>query len=67
MRVIIDRFEGDFAVVELPCGTMIDMPKALVPEGAGQGAVIDITYNGEETKNKEAYVREKMDKLFGRK
>ena len=34
MKLIIDRFEGDFAVVELPNGKMIDCPKALLPDDA---------------------------------
>ena len=67
MKVIIDRFEEEFAVVELPDGTVADMPKVLVPEGAGQGAVIDIIYNEAETKTREAYIQDKMDRLFGRK
>ena len=34
MRVIIDRFEGDYAVVELEDGSMVNMPKSLVPANA---------------------------------
>ena len=30
MKVIIDRFEGDYAVVELPDLTMVDMPRSLI-------------------------------------
>ncbi len=67
MKVIIDRFEENFAVVELPDGTMADMPKVLVPSGAREGAVIDITYNEEETKKKEGYIKDKMNRLFKRK
>jgi hypothetical protein len=31
MQCIIDRFEGEFAVVELPDRTMVNMPRILVP------------------------------------
>ena len=37
MKVIIDRFEGGFALVELEDRTIIDMPIELIPEGARKG------------------------------
>ena len=32
MRVIIDRLEENFAVVETETGVMVDLPRILVPE-----------------------------------
>lgn len=64
MRVVIDRFEDDFAVVILPDGKTADLPKMLVPEGAGEGAVIDITYNENETDERRGRIKSKMDRLF---
>ena len=66
MKIIIDRFEGDFAVVELPDGKFCNMPRCLVPEGASAGSVIDIEYNKGETESRTDRIRQKMDKLFGR-
>lgn len=66
MKVILDRFEGNFAIVELQDGSMANLPRALVPEGAGEGAVIDITYNENETSDRKNRIRSKMDKLFKR-
>ena len=40
MKLIIDRFEGDFAVVELPNGQMIDCPKVLLPDNAKEGMLM---------------------------
>ena len=40
MRLIIDRFEGDFAVVELEDRSTIDIPKKLIPKGAKEGDVL---------------------------
>ena len=41
MEIIIDRFEGEYAVVEITKGKMVNMPKVLVPD-AKEGDVIKI-------------------------
>jgi hypothetical protein len=38
-RIVVDRIEGDIAVVEL-AGTTVDVPVALLPAGAGEGSVL---------------------------
>lgn len=40
MRIIIDRFEGNFAVVELENRTMVNMPLELLPAEAKLCTVI---------------------------
>lgn len=40
--MIIDRFEGDFAVIELETGKKINMSKELLPSDAKEGNVIKI-------------------------
>ncbi|WP_035293051.1 DUF3006 domain-containing protein [Clostridium sp. KNHs214] len=47
MKGIIDRFEGNFAVVELDNGEIIDIERVKIPKEAKEGDVIDI---GEEIK-----------------
>ena len=42
MRGIIDRFEGDYAVVELVDGKMININKIQLPIGVQEGMVIQI-------------------------
>lgn len=64
MKVTIDRFEGDYAVVELPDMNMVDMPIALVPEGAREGDVLIIKVDVEETKNRKARIEKLMDNLW---
>ncbi len=44
MKAIIDRFEGDYVVVELPNIGMVDMPISLLPDSAAEGDVISICY-----------------------
>lgn len=60
LRIIIDRFEGEFAVVELEDKSFIDMPIELVPEGAKEGDIVEIQINHEETK----ILKEEKDKKW---
>ncbi len=39
MRIVIDRFEGDRAVLEI-AGALTDVPRDLLPEGAREGDVL---------------------------
>lgn len=64
MKLIIDRFEGDFAVVELPDGQMVDCPKALLPDKAKEGSILNIIVDEEATNTKLKKVTERMNKLF---
>jgi hypothetical protein len=41
-RLVVDRFEGEFVVVELPGGNTIDLPLWLLPNGAKEGDVIQV-------------------------
>ncbi|MBE6067445.1 MAG: DUF3006 domain-containing protein [Clostridium lundense] len=60
MKVIIDRFEGDFAVCEKENKTMIDIPKEILPEEAKEGDVlnINICIDTEETENRKKVIEE---------
>lgn len=62
MRVIIDRFEGDFAVVELENKHFANMPKSLVPQGAKEGCVLSIGLDEEETEKRKQNISELTDK-----
>ena len=66
MKIVIDRIEAEYAVVELPDGSCCNMPKCLVPDGAGEGCVIDISYDNVETDERRSRIRHKMDNLFNR-
>jgi hypothetical protein len=60
MIVIIDRFEGEYAVVELEDKRTVNMPKELLPDGAKEGSVISITIDERETER----CREKIEKYM---
>lgn len=63
MKVIIDRFEGEYAVVEIEEGKFFTMAKELV-DGAKEGDIIDISICHEETKAKKEKVQTLLDELF---
>ena len=49
MEVIIDRFEGEYAVVEIDKDKFVNLPKILVP-GAKEGDVVKIVVDHDITK-----------------
>ena len=64
MRVILDRIEKGFGIVELPDHTTVNMPEKLLPEGIKEGDVIDILINHESTAKRAADIEKKLHKLF---
>ena len=44
MQVVVDRIEGDYLVLELEDGNIIDVKKELIPN-AKEGDIIDIFIN----------------------
>lgn len=64
LKIVIDRFEGNYAVVELEDRTIIDMPKELIPEGAKEGDVLTIEIDTEETYKRKEKVKKILDDLF---
>jgi len=64
MKVIIDRFEGAYAVVELEDKRMVNMPRELVPARAKEGSVITIVIDQEETENRRKRIESLMNRLW---
>lgn len=64
MDVIIDRFEGDFAVVRLEDRTSINMPKTLIPTGAEEGTVLTIDINKFETERRNEGISRLINDLW---
>ena len=63
MDVIIDRFEGDYAVVEIAVGHFAHLPKELVPE-AKEGDVVRITILKDETEKRKKRISNLVNNLF---
>jgi hypothetical protein len=64
MQIIIDRFEGDYAVVELESLKTVQMPICLLPNGAVEGDVIIIEIDKDETKKRLANIKKLEQTLW---
>ncbi len=69
MEVIVDRFEGKFAVCEKPNREMMDIRKEKLPEGVKEGDVLtisgdQITINPEKRKEREERINKLMNDLW---
>ncbi len=68
MKVIIDRFEGNFAVCEKEDRQMLDIEKSKIPITAKEGDVLnitsDITIDLEETKTRKKEIEELTKDLW---
>ena len=69
MKYTIDRFEGEFAVLEDENRNMIDVPKALLPEEAKEGDVLILSndlylVDQEETMRRRQDVQKRLERLL---
>lgn len=65
MKVIIDRFEGDYAVVELPDMKYVNMPKELLPKNAKEGDVIAIALDNNATSDRSKSINKLVEDVWG--
>ncbi len=63
MDVIVDRIEGDYAVVEIDKGKMCNLPLELVPN-IKEGDVVTITINKDKTEARKKTIEEIMNSVF---
>ena len=61
--LIIDRFEGDFAVIETDNG-MIDIPRSELPTGAKEGDVLRLVIDTDGTESRKERIDGMMARLF---
>lgn len=69
MKAVIDRFEGDFAIIL--CGKeeiKMEAPKKLLPEKAKEGDCLNISFeiDPDETERRREMVRGMLDKLMNK-
>lgn len=64
MEFTIDRFEGEYAVVELNDGKITQIPRIAVPIDAKEGDIISVKIEVDKTANRKASIERKMYKLF---
>ena len=63
MEVIVDRIEGDYAVVEVDKGKMCNLPIEVVPN-VKEGDVVTITINKDKTEERKKTIEELMNSVF---
>ena len=63
-KLIIDRFEEDFAVCETETLEFINIPKAALPLDAKEGDVIAISIDKSETNKRKEKIEGLMNSLF---
>ena len=63
MKVIVDRFEGKHAMVELAEGVFINMPRTLLSNLVEERDVIIIEIDEEETEQRQNRMEEMMGHL----
>ena len=63
MKVIIDRFEGEYAVVEIDARKYTNIPKILLPN-AKEGDVIKIEIDLKSTEERKKHIQELMNNVF---
>lgn len=69
MKVIVDRFEGEFAVCEKENLEMIDIDKKKLPAGVKEGDVLiingeNIKIDNEKTAKRQEKIKSLMDELW---
>ncbi len=64
MKVIIDRIEGKYAVVEMENGEFENMPLSLLPEGACEGDAVIISVDKSDTEERKNKIKKLMNDLF---
>lgn len=64
MKVTIDRFEGEFAVVEMQSCELSNIPKALIPPNSKEGDILSIEIEKNDTAIRRGEIENKMNRLF---
>lgn len=63
MKLIIDRFEGEYAVLEVKKGDLVKIPARLL-ENAAEGDVVEITVNRAEKDDRRKRIEKLENELF---
>lgn len=63
MEVIVDRIEGDYAIVEIEKGNMSNLPLELVPN-VKEGDIVTITINKGKTEDRKKTIEKLMNSVF---
>ncbi len=62
--LIVDRFEGSYAVIECGDGSFINLPAVELPAGVKEGDVLSIAVDSEATESRRASLQSRLNSLF---
>ncbi len=63
MKVIVDRIEENYLIIELENGKTYEIPKEIIPEVI-EGDVINLEIDRKETKNRQKKIKNIMNQVF---
>ncbi|HHV32522.1 DUF3006 domain-containing protein [Caproiciproducens sp. LBM24188] len=64
MKYTIDRFEGEFAVVELENQQFVNIPRSAIPMEAKEGDILNVQVDHEETEKRRKHIQKLMDDVW---
>lgn len=69
MKLILDRFEGEFAICEKEDGTIVDIRRDLLPKEAKEGDILlfegeSIIIDEQASLERKEYIKKLMDDLW---
>ncbi len=64
MKFIIDRFEGDIAIIEISENKFVDMPRVLIPNDANEGDIINICVDKDATQERLSNIKKLEESLW---
>lgn len=65
--LILDRFEGDYGILEIDEGQFIQIPKSLLPEIIAEGDVLKLVVDEKATLERKEAMANRLKRLFERK
>lgn len=64
MKFTIDRFEGEWALVELENKDIVNIPSIILPKEAKEGDIVKIIIDEKETEKRRRRIQDKFNDLF---
>lgn len=64
MKYVIDRFEGESAIVELEDKKFVNIPRKAIPPEAKEGDIILVTIDSQGTKEQRKKIEQLMKTLW---
>jgi hypothetical protein len=64
MKYTIDRFEGEYAVVELENQKFVNIPRPAIPSESKEGDIISVMVDQEETEKRKKHIEKLMNDVW---